>query len=155
MKNIKVSFDTWIQLLGMIGVLGGLVFVGLEMQQSQTIALAAQNQARVAAVSQSVSSATEAGINFLDILGSEPSQDDEYAAVNTLIQAFLFLENDFLQHNLGLMEEEMWEARLAAFTDTLSSCFARKTFEEGKFRIDRRFVELVENRLSVDCESNQ
>ena len=49
----------------------------------------------------------------------------------------------------------MWEARLAAFTDTLSSCFARKTFEEGKFRIDRRFVELVENRLSVDCESNQ
>ena len=66
-----------------------------------------------------------------------------------------FLENDFLQHNLGLMEEEMWEARLAAFTDTLSSCFARKTFEEGKFRIDRRFVELVENRLSVDCEGNQ
>ena len=108
MQKVKVSFDTWIQLLGMVGVLGGLVFVGLEMQQSQTIALAAQNQARVAAVSQSVSSATEAGINFLDILGSEPSQDDEYAAVNTLIQAFLFLENDFLQHNLGLMEEEMW-----------------------------------------------
>ena len=37
MKNIKVSFDTWIQLLGMIGVLGGLIFVGLEMRQSQQI----------------------------------------------------------------------------------------------------------------------
>ena len=46
MKKIKVSFDTWIQLLGMVGVLGGLVFVGLEMQQSQTIAIAAQIQAR-------------------------------------------------------------------------------------------------------------
>ena len=46
MKEIKVSFDTWIQLLGMIGVLGGLVFVGLEMHQSQTIALGAQQQAR-------------------------------------------------------------------------------------------------------------
>ena len=39
MKRIKVSFDTWIQLLGMIGVLGGLVFVGLQMEQSQRIAI--------------------------------------------------------------------------------------------------------------------
>ena len=31
MNKVKVSFDTWIQLLGMIGVLGGLIFVGLEM----------------------------------------------------------------------------------------------------------------------------
>ena len=46
MKKVKVSFDTWIQLLGMLGVLGGLVFVGLEMQQSQTIAIAGQIQAR-------------------------------------------------------------------------------------------------------------
>ena len=46
MKKIKVSFDTWVQLLGMLGVLGGLVFVGLEMQQSQRIAIAGQIQAR-------------------------------------------------------------------------------------------------------------
>ena len=42
----KVSLDTWIQLLGMLGLLGGLVFVGLDMQQTQTIALAAQANAR-------------------------------------------------------------------------------------------------------------
>ena len=30
----------------MIGLLGGLVFVGLELQQNQTIALASQVQAR-------------------------------------------------------------------------------------------------------------
>ena len=42
----KVSLDVWIQLLGMLGVLGGLVFVGLEMQQSQRIAIGAQQQAR-------------------------------------------------------------------------------------------------------------
>ena len=35
MKKVKVSFDTWVQLLGMLGVLGGLVFVGLEMSQSR------------------------------------------------------------------------------------------------------------------------
>ena len=30
MMKVKVSFDTWVQLLGMLGVLGGLVFVGLK-----------------------------------------------------------------------------------------------------------------------------
>ena len=150
----KVDINVLIQLLGMVGIIGSLIFVGLEMRQSQRIALAAQNQARVATVSQSVSSITEAGFNFLEIIGSEPSQDNEYAAVNTLIQTFSFLENDFLQYNLGLMEEELWVGKLAAFTQLLSSCFARKTFEEGKFRIDRRFVDLVENQIPAECEIN-
>ena len=42
----KVSIDTWIQLLGMLSVVAGLVFVGVEMQQTQRIALANQQQAR-------------------------------------------------------------------------------------------------------------
>ena len=42
MKNVRVNFEGWIQLLGMVGVLGGLVFVGLEMRQSQLIAVAGQ-----------------------------------------------------------------------------------------------------------------
>jgi hypothetical protein len=46
MNMKKVSIDVWIQLIGMLGVLGGLVFVGLEMRQSHRIALAAQHQAR-------------------------------------------------------------------------------------------------------------
>ena len=41
----KVSLDTWIQLIGLLSVLGGLVFVGLQMQQTQRIASAGQVQA--------------------------------------------------------------------------------------------------------------
>ena len=54
MNMKKVSLDTWIQLIGMIGVLGGVVFVGLEMQQSQRIAIASQVQARNQSVLRSV-----------------------------------------------------------------------------------------------------
>ena len=36
----EVSLDTWIQLLGMVGLLDGLICVGLEMRQSKIIALA-------------------------------------------------------------------------------------------------------------------
>ena len=42
----KVSLDTWIQLLGMVGLLGGLIFVGLELRQTQRIALAEMEQRR-------------------------------------------------------------------------------------------------------------
>ena len=42
----KVSLDTWIQLWGLLSVLGGLVFVGLQMHQTQRIAIAGQVQAR-------------------------------------------------------------------------------------------------------------
>ena len=40
----KVSFDVLIQFIGMAGVIASLIFVGLEMQQSQRIAIAGQQQ---------------------------------------------------------------------------------------------------------------
>ena len=42
----RISIENLIQLLAMIGIIGSLIFVGLEMRQSQMIALAAQSQAR-------------------------------------------------------------------------------------------------------------
>ena len=42
----KVSIDVWIQLIGMLSVLAGLVFVGLEMRQAQLTAIAGQQQQR-------------------------------------------------------------------------------------------------------------
>ena len=46
MNMKKVSLDTWVQLLGMLSVLAGLLFVELEMRQSQRIAIGAQQQTR-------------------------------------------------------------------------------------------------------------
>ena len=45
----KVSIDVWIQLLGMVGIIASLIFVGLEMRQTQRIAIAGQQQARASA----------------------------------------------------------------------------------------------------------
>ena len=35
----KVSLDTWIRILELVGLLGSLLFVSLEMRQPQIIAL--------------------------------------------------------------------------------------------------------------------
>jgi hypothetical protein len=42
----KVGLDVWIQLIGMLSIVASLIFVGLEMRQTQQIAIAGQVQAR-------------------------------------------------------------------------------------------------------------
>ena len=42
----KIDIQDLIQLLGMVGIIGSLIFVGLEMKQSQSIALAGQQALR-------------------------------------------------------------------------------------------------------------
>ena len=69
MNMKKVSLDVWIQLLGMLGLLGGLVFVGLEMRQSQQLALAAQQTARMQVWTDMVNAFTESQINYPDGIG--------------------------------------------------------------------------------------
>ena len=43
----KIAIEDLIQLLGMIGIIGSLIFVGLEMQQTQRIAIASAQEARM------------------------------------------------------------------------------------------------------------
>ena len=59
MKNVRV--DVLIQLVGMLGLLAGLIFVGLEMRQSQIIALSAQQQSRTEMFTGIVNSLNESG----------------------------------------------------------------------------------------------
>ena len=60
----------------MVGLLGGLIFVGLEMKQSQLIALAAQQQARVDTFTNFTNSLTEAGISNRQLLAMAESREN-------------------------------------------------------------------------------
>ena len=55
----KIDAQTLVQLIGMGGVILSLIFVGMEMRQSQRIALAAQNTARTEMLTQMVNTWTE------------------------------------------------------------------------------------------------
>lgn len=128
----KVSLDVWIQLFGMIGVLGGLIFVGLEMRQSQTIALGAQQQARTELNSNRL-------LTELELIGEiGPSAitssrleweelSDEQKAVREQIQRWFWtlLENNFYQYQLGLINDELWEQIKGRIDARWSECHLR------------------------------
>ena len=111
MKKVKVSFDTWIQLLGMLGVLGGLIFVGLEMRQNYEIALGAQHQGRTELRAALLMSPLEGNIDAVKVEFLDwDEQSDEQRQISIQIQRFRWalLENLFFQYNLGLISEDVW-----------------------------------------------
>ena len=67
----KESLDTWIQLLGMVGLLGGLVFARLEMRQSQRIALAETEQQRAIAQQQNFCAFLESGYDLHKVFSAQ------------------------------------------------------------------------------------
>ena len=143
MKNIKVSFDTWVQLLGMLGVLGGLVFVGLEMQQTQNIALAEQQQTRMQTWIGIVNVFTETGLDWQDIIAGNVTEENDFAYSNVTHQLLWAMENDFIQNKLGLMSESSWQARLVSMEIIYNTCRNRPIFAARIGMLDPEFVQLL------------
>ena len=111
MKRVKVSFDAWIQLLGMIGVLGGLIFVGLEMRQNYEIALGNQHQGRTELRAALLMSPLEGNIDAVKVEFLDwEEQTEEQRQISIQVQRFRWalLENLFFQYNLGLISEDVW-----------------------------------------------
>ena len=137
MKKIKVSFDTWIQLLGMTGVLGGLVFVGLEMQQNQRIALATQVQARDQRGIDRIVAGLEGNLTALQLSQENDWSYNELKSEEKTVARAIFewrwraLRNNFTQYQMGMFPEEFWELTKVRIENTYNRCDLRFSLTNG------------------------
>ena len=149
MKNVKVSFDTWIQLLGMAGVLGGLVFVGLEMQQTQNIAIAGQQQGRAEITNNFLNSFLENGLDFQTVyFQQEPNPNltaEEIAFRNSMHVSWFLYENDFYQYTQRLMDESIWLAKLAGIERIYNMCSGREIYNRRAPIFSEEFRAIIES----------
>ena len=149
MNMKKVNLDTWIQLIGMLSIVASLLFVGLEMRQSQQIAIAGQQQERASIFIDYYQSFVEAGHDLdLYIRGGfvidENSSPEESMAQRAAAQiAWFIFENDFYQYQYGLMSDDVFEAKKRNIEYVLAQCGVREVFE---FRL-RFFSEDFTNLL--------
>ena len=123
----KISLDTWIQLVGMLSVVAGLIFVGIEMRQTQRVALAAQQQQRAATLIEIIGTFSEANspLSWLDFVSEDFDVSEENSRAlreNAAYQLWMIYENDYLQYELGLMDNEIWKAKLASMRYLVSRC---------------------------------
>ena len=124
---VTISFTGVTNLLGIIGIIGSLVFVGLELRQSQQIALAAQQQQRAALITEVIGTFSDANppISFLDFLNQTIDMDDKNNRATTetyMYRVWMIYENDHLQHKLGLMDEDVWQAKLTSMRAIYGMC---------------------------------
>ena len=151
----QVSLDTWIQFLGMVGLLGGLVFVGLEMRQSQIIAIGNQVQARADAQIALMTTPLEGDQRPLPLLkfGSIPRESDlskeDKLLYDQLTRARLAsLKASWQQVNLGLLPLDTWrlaERRVFAIYD---SCQFLDVFVNA---YQPKFAEHVKSNSESSC----
>ena len=157
MKTIKVNFDVWIQLLGMLGVLGGLIFVGLEMRQSQQIALAVQQQARTEIFTGIVNSVNESSdVSLYQILvkvtdNAPLTASEKKIAENYALQTVWVFENDFIQYQAGLIDENVWAAKLFSIRTLARLCHFRDAVEYLLQFANAELTNLVEIVPQTDC----
>ena len=79
----SAKLNDWMQVIGIFAVVASLLFVGLQMKQSQEIALAEQYQARADAAQAMYLSVLESGVSWesLDVPMQEKSPDERNLAV--------------------------------------------------------------------------
>ena len=155
MNMKKVSLDTWIQLLGMLSVLAGLLFVGLEMRQSQRIAIGAQQQTRA---QMGMETAFHWSDNDMDSAVFFRANDSEltkeeisYLRTDANVWWYIY-ESDFEQYELGLMEEEVWQAKLRGIESYYNLCVARDIYQDRSQMFSENFKEVV---LSMQDKCNE
>ena len=152
----KIAIEDLIQLLGMVGIIGSLIFVGLEMRQSQMIAQAGQQQDRTAIFFGLIGSNNEAGVDWqstvyeADVGQSEAYTPTEIVRRNNFHAHLFTYENDYFQYMQGLMPQQVWDAKLVALEFFYNQCDMRVIMEYRVKWFPAGFVEII-NNLNDEC----
>jgi hypothetical protein len=164
----------WLQIVGMAAVVASLIFVGLQLKQSQEIAIAGQYQARFDSASGMVSSVIQSDA-ALSVIGktvreefianesisielkawTKEQPDDELAyRIVIAFNQLMVYDNLLFQYQSGFLSEEAWRAfRREIQRDLDDPRSWTRLFYERDLHIWRdSFRELMEE-FSLDNES--
>ena len=123
MMRVKVSFDTWLQLLGMLGVLGGLVALVIELNQSQKLSQANAYQIRISEIQEAqrelaLSEDLAAILHRFDSEGVDSLTANEKSRVVAWNLAIQWrMQGQFYQYEQGFLEEAALQRTLDDLTN--------------------------------------
>lgn len=118
------KLNDWLQVIGLFGVIGSLMFVGLQLKQEQEIAMSAAYQARSQQISDIATAwadnpAARGAIIKLQSGRAQEVTPDEALALNFYESALLnAYENIHYQYLSGFVTEEHWEKSRAGIKNS-------------------------------------
>jgi len=138
MSTAKIN--DWLQVVGIFGVIASLIFVGLQMNQAQEIAVSNSYQARTAIEVESTTSVMNSpqylsGMSKLYARKIEDLTSQEAIALNhQLATALMMIENNHFQYQSGFLSEEHWQRNLNELKCTFELPFYREMLFGFSFR---------------------
>jgi hypothetical protein len=151
----------WLEIIAVFGVISSLIFVGLEMRQSQKIALSAAYQARAdssmnlrmaALQSETLQSASA---KLRQGKGYEELTPEEMVVMNGRWNAALvYLENMHFQYLNEFISEEHWQTNRAELTGMLGrNAYLRRRIVENCAVFRESFCEEIKAAVArIDSE---
>jgi|TARA_B110000003_G_scaffold142338_1_gene143637 hypothetical protein len=143
------KLNDFFQAIGVIGLIASLIFVGLELQQNQKIALAKTQQERNNSIQLQIMNFTASGLdwqsNAIENRTNYEFSLKQTAKRNAYHYAWFLYENDFFQYEQGLVSEKVWQAKLSAFNHWYNMCDMRSLYEMRSKWMPVAFRELIES----------
>lgn len=140
------KINDWLQLVATFGVIASLLFVGLQMRQTQEIALANTYSARAAIAVQAHSNSIgspqhhSARAKMYSGLRDRLTAEEYVALEHDLIANLTMIENNFFQYEMGFLPEKHWRKNLADLDCWMSEPVFVSLGEEWATHEDFRLV---------------
>jgi hypothetical protein len=154
------KLSDWLQIVGLFGVIGSLIFVGLQMQQDRQVAILAAYQARtdltvettmaMAANHEMMAAYTklQQGAEFTSLTGDELLMIVPQAAAQMYMT-----ENIHFQYISGFLPEEHWRKSRAVLKHSLVMGPMRLIYENNPDQWRDSFSDLLEEIIAeIDAE---
>lgn len=153
------KINDWLQIVGMAGVIGSLIFVGLQLKQSQDIAVSNQYQARLDSVIAAKGNLlqSEAFIAAMrKVESGEPLGSVDFLVLDLAIgQAFDNWESNHFQYVSGYVDEEHWQAIEREIEQSFSVFHVSKYWDENSHSYRDSFAAVVDSLIETrDAERN-
>ena len=133
------------ELFGIAAIVASLIFVGLQMKQSQDIAIATQYQARAEATQNLQLVSLESDYLGVPALRNRISDKISAKDINVTLWLWIQFDNHFYQHQAGFMDEDAWQGQLRNIRDIYAQCDMRFVWDWRKAGLRSEFVTLVES----------
>jgi hypothetical protein len=132
------------ELIGVAAIVASLIFVGLQLKQSQEIAIASQYQARAEATMSFFSSHMESEYLIPPARGlvSDSYSENDVSAALWYWTAF---DNHYFQYQSGFLSEGAWQGQLRAMKQFWGFCVNRRIYEIRKIAFRSELIDLVES----------
>ena len=107
------KLSNWVQVVGIFALVASLIFVGLQMKQTQEIALANQYQARSSEFQAMSRTGVEANWTYPP-LRAFISEQYSAADISAVVWTWAGFDNHHFQFQSGFLTEESWQAQSLA-----------------------------------------